>query len=89
MEDKIFNALSDNNRLKILMIINDNKEMCGCDILEKLSITQPTLTYHMKILQEVGLVKCLKKGTWCVYKIDREKFDIILNFINLFIKENN
>lgn len=75
---KIFNALSDANRLKILSFINSNEEVCGCDILEQLSITQPTLTYHMKILQAKGLLSCQKRGTWCIYKINKESFIMYL-----------
>lgn len=87
--EKIFNALSDANRIKILQIINSTKEVCGCDILEKLSITQPTLAYHMKILQEAKLVTCYKKGTWCVYNIEKEEFEKISRFIQELTEGEN
>jgi ArsR family transcriptional regulator, arsenate/arsenite/antimonite-responsive transcriptional repressor len=82
-EKKIFNALSDDNRLKIINIIKDN-EVCGCDILDKLSITQPTLTYHMKILIDADLVTFTKRGTWSIYKLKKETFNKITNYISDF-----
>lgn len=80
----VFSALSDSNRLKILSIINESRELCTCKILEQLNITQPTLVYHMKILLDVGLVSCYKKGTWCVYKIEYTRFDKIRNSLISF-----
>lgn len=80
----IFNALSDANRLKILSIINLEGEVCTCKILEQLNITQPTLAYHMKMLQDNGLVTCYKKGTWCIYKIEYEEFNKIKDILTSF-----
>ena len=51
----ICKALSDPNRLKIVQMLSDG-EKCGCKLLEAFEITQPTLSHHMKILEECGLV---------------------------------
>ncbi|MDD4643452.1 MAG: metalloregulator ArsR/SmtB family transcription factor [Bacilli bacterium] len=82
--EEVFNALSDSNRLKILLIINKGGEVCACKILEQLSITQPTLVYHMKTLLDAGLVTCYKRGTWCFYKIEKEMFLQIIDFLDDF-----
>ena len=79
-----FKTLSDLNRLRILSMINKENEICACKILEQLNITQPTLVYHMKMLIDVGLVSCYKKGTWCIYKIERNQFNKIRDFLNNF-----
>ena len=55
----ICKALGDSNRLQIVQMLSDG-EKCGCKLLEAFEITQPTLSHHMKILCECGLV--LKKG---------------------------
>lgn len=66
---KIFKALDDSKRIFILKMIQDG-EKCACDILEKMQITQPTLSHHMKILCDSGIVKCRKEGKWMHYSIE-------------------
>ncbi len=88
--EEFFYALSDKNRLKILTIINDLNEVCGCEILKKLNITQPTFVYHMNILKEANLITCKKQGIWCIYKINNKTFYMVSDYINLYriVKEN-
>lgn len=74
-------ALSDETRVKILEMISQ-KELCACNILEEFNITQPTLSYHMKILCESGLVNSRKDGIWTKYSIDKENLERLQNFIN-------
>ena len=59
----ICKALGDSNRLEIVQRLSDG-EKCGCRLLEKFEITQPTLSHHMKILVECGLVNDRKEGKW-------------------------
>jgi DNA-binding transcriptional ArsR family regulator len=54
-------AMSDETRLKIIDMLSCG-EMCACDILEEFSISQSTLSYHMKILSESGLVNAVRDG---------------------------
>lgn len=77
----IFKALGDKNRLAILDMLSCG-ELCACDILEGLDLTQPTLSHHMKILQQSGLVTGVKNGIWMNYSINRETIDEITSFIN-------
>lgn len=77
----IFKVLSDTNRIKILSIIHKEQEVCVCKIIEHFDITQPTFSYHMKLLQDVELVTCRKVGTSCYYKINYEKINIIKNYL--------
>ena len=67
----ICRALGDSNRLKIVQMLSDG-EKCGCRLLEEFEITQPTLSHHMKILCECGLVKNRKEGKWSHYSLDGE-----------------
>ena len=67
---KLFQALSDENRLQILAQLN-NEEKCACVLLEKLAISQPTLSHHMRILAEARLVECRKEGKWMYYSLRR------------------
>lgn len=68
---KLFKALSDTNRLMIVDMLSCG-EMCACSILEKFDITQPTLSHHMKILCESGIVSCRREGKWMHYSLNKE-----------------
>ena len=59
VNSRIFKALSDVNRLKIIDLLS-YEEKCGCKILEHFNFTQPTLSHHMKVLIECGLVEAMK-----------------------------
>ena len=62
----IFKALSDENRIRILKMLRSG-EKCACKLLEELNISQPTLSHHMKILCDAGIVKGRKEGKWTHY----------------------
>ena len=65
---EIFKALCDENRIKILKLLQ-NGEKCACVLLDDLHITQPTLSHHMKILCDSGIVAGRKEGKWMHYSI--------------------
>ena len=67
----IFKALADETRLKIVEMLSCG-EMCACDILESFQITQPTLSYHLKILTDSGIVKSRKEGSWIRFSNNEE-----------------
>lgn len=64
----ISKALGDLNRLEIIRMLSDG-EKCGCKLIESFEITQPTLSHHMKILVECGLVNDRKEGKWHHYSL--------------------
>lgn len=64
----VFKALSDENRIRILKLLHGG-EKCACKLLEELNISQPTLSHHMKILCDSGLVTGRKEGKWMHYSI--------------------
>ena len=66
-------ALADENRLAILLALQQG-EKCACVLLEELSISQPTLSHHMKLLCDSGLVAARKEGKWMHYSLSREGF---------------
>jgi len=76
----IFKALSDETRLKIIDMLSCG-EMCACDLLENLSISQSTLSYHMKILAESSLVNAVRDGAWMRYTLSKEKTDNVIFFM--------
>ena len=64
----IFKALSDENRIRILKLLHSG-EKCACKLLEELNISQPTLSHHMKILCDAGIVSGRREGKWTHYSI--------------------
>jgi len=65
---RIFKALSDENRIRILKLLHSG-EKCACKLLEELNIRQSTLSHHMRILCDVGIVTGRKEGKWTHYSI--------------------
>jgi len=68
---KVFKAFCDETRLTVLSLLQ-NGEKCACVLLEKVSIGQPTLSHHMKILVDSGIVNARKEGKWVYYSISEE-----------------
>ena len=75
----VFKAVSDETRLKIIDMLSCG-EMCACNLLESFNISQSTLSYHMKILVDSGLVNALRDGAWMRYTINTEKTNAVLTF---------
>ena len=78
----LFKALADETRLKIIDMLSCG-EMCACIILESFNITQPTLSYHMKILCDSGLVTGRRDGIWMIYSINSELIENISAFLTI------
>ena len=76
----ICKAMSDTNRLRIIEMLTQG-EKCGCNLLEELQVTQPTLSHHMKVLSDCGLVSSYKDGKWQHYSINCEKFKEYKDYI--------
>ena len=77
----ICKVLGDSNRLIIVKMLSDG-EKCACKLLEAFDITQPTLSHHMKILTECGLVNIRKEGKWSHYSLNSETLSAFKKFIS-------
>ncbi len=77
----ICKALGDSNRLQIVKMLS-NGELCACKLLERFEITQPTLSHHMKVLCECGLVNARKDGKWSHYSLNCETLAAFKQFID-------
>jgi len=80
-QSRLFKALSDRTRLKIMRLL-DIREMCVCEIMVALDLTQPTASHHLGILEAVDLVKDRHEGKWVFYSLkDKNVTNLIKNFI--------
>ncbi|MBR2591171.1 MAG: winged helix-turn-helix transcriptional regulator [Clostridia bacterium] len=65
---KVFKALSDESRVKIVLMLSSGATN-ACDFMDELNISQPTLSHHLKILSEAGIVQMQKEGKWRIYSL--------------------
>ena len=81
-QSRFFKGLADENRIRILHLLNV-REMCVCELIVALDLTQPTTSHHLNILENLGLVKSRKKGRWVFYSIANHSLFDKLNKLNL------
>jgi len=68
----MFKALGDPVRLRLLSLIASVPEACVCDLTDAFDLTGPTISHHLRVLRETGLVDCERRGTWVYYWIRPE-----------------
>ena len=68
---RVFKALGDPVRLRLLSMIasHDGGEVCVCDLTPAFDLAQPTISHHLKILREAGLITAHRRGTWVYYRL--------------------
>lgn len=67
--ERLFKALADRHRLKVLNLLHAAGEVCVCDFLPSLGLRQPTVSYHLRQLSEAGLVLRERKGSYVYYRL--------------------
>ena len=81
----LLKAAADPYRLQILATLAATKdEVCVCDFTEALPLNQPTVSHHLRILREAGLVTCERRGTWVYYRLApdaRERLNSVLTSV--------
>lgn len=68
-EIQLFKAISDGTRLRILLLLLNNGELCVCDLMESLQIPQSTVSRHLALLRNAGLVDGERRGAWMYYQV--------------------
>ena len=85
---KMFKAFSDERRIDIIQILASG-EKCACMLLEELDISQPTLSHHMKILCDVGIVSWRKEGKWTHYQLCEEGSQKVIEILHQLLDCKN
>lgn len=82
---RMFAAVADPARLRLLGLIAvaAEGEVCACDLVTPLGRSQPTVSHHLKVLHEAGLVEREKRGTWVWYRIVPERIEALRNALAL------
>ena len=85
---KVFKALSDKNRLQIIKML-EHKELCVCEISCLLKLANSTVSKHLSILRDAGLIEDKKDGKWVIYKINNNNNFAFADEILGLIKKQN
>jgi len=77
----LLKALADPVRLRLMSMVlsHEGGEACVCDLLPAFDLSQPTISHHLKVLHEAGLVNREKRGVWVYYQARPEAMDAMLN----------
>jgi len=69
---QIFKALADPVRLRLVSLIGAHQggEVCVCELTEAFELTQPTISHHLKVLREAGIIDSERRGTWVYYRLE-------------------
>src|SRR5438128_2299571 len=70
-----FKALADPTRVAIVNRLGTNSEVCVCDLTAAFDLSQPTISYHLRILRDAGLIEAERRGTWAYYRLVPEAID--------------
>lgn len=68
---RMFKALGDPVRLRLLSLVasHERGEACVCDISDTFDLSQPTISHHLKVLRNAGILDCERRGTWVYYRV--------------------
>ncbi len=81
----IFKALADGTRLDIFRLIAaQDAAICACDVVDRFDLTQPTISHHLKVLREAGLITVSRRGVWAYYAADPRVLALLRDALDEF-----
>ena len=81
-EAQTFRALGDETRVQIVRLLAEQTEpLCACHIEAAFRLSQPTISHHLKVLRDAGLVTSERRGVWIYYALHRERFRALRDFV--------
>jgi ArsR family transcriptional regulator len=78
---RLLKALADETRLGIVLQLREQGEVCQCDFAACCTIRQPTVSHHLKVLREAGVVLGEKRGVWVYYRLDPTALDGLRRYL--------
>ena len=80
-----FRAIADPTRLRLLSLLASSPggEACVCDLVEPLALSQPTISHHLKVLYEAGLLGREKRGLWVYYRLVPERLQMLRDALGM------
>ena len=81
-----FKALADPTRIEILRLVGaQSGSVCVCDIVDRFDLAQPTISHHLKVLREAGLLRTSKIGIWAFYEVEAAAKDLLVEARDLLV----
>ena len=80
----LFRVMGDPARLQILSLIaaQPKQEVCACELVETLGLSQPTVSHHLKVMYEAGLLEKERRGTWIYYRVVRSQLNTLRDVLS-------
>jgi DNA-binding transcriptional ArsR family regulator len=80
-----FKALADPTRLDVFRLIAAQEApLCACDVVDVFDVTQPTISHHLKVLREAGLITVSRRGVWAYYAVDPRGLALLRGSLDSF-----
>ena len=78
---RLFKALSDETRLAIVRQLAEQGEVCACNFAVCGDLAQPTVSHHLKVLRDAGLVNAERRGLWVYFSLNRERLELLRSWL--------
>lgn len=84
-----FKALGDETRLQIFRLIAAQEApLCACDIVDRFDVSQPTISHHLRVLRQAGLITATKRGVWMYYVVNERGTGALAHFLAQSVRES-
>ena len=83
---KILKALADESRVRILVLLKERNGLCVCEITEIIGLSQPTISSHLKRLQDAEIITYSKDGLWVKYKLEENIEKEVMQLLDLLVQ---
>jgi ArsR family transcriptional regulator len=84
----IYKALADETRLDVFRLIAAQEApICACDVVDRFDVSQPTISHHLKVLREAGLITVSRRGVWAYYAADPRGLALLRKSLGAFAPE--
>lgn len=83
-----FKCLADETRLNIVTLVTENKELCVCDLTEKLQLSQPKISRHLALLRSSGLLQDRRQGQWVYYSLSAQLPAWCYEILNVLVQHS-
>lgn len=85
----VFKALADPTRFEIFRFVAAQREpICACDVVDRFQVSQPTISHHMKVLRDAGLISVSRRGVWAYYAVDQRGLALVQTVLDSLQKED-
>jgi ArsR family transcriptional regulator len=84
--DTVFSAIANPDRLRALLLLSENEELCVCELTYVLGLAQPNMSRHLSQMRDLGIVADRREGRWIYYRLNPELPSWIRNVLDVVVK---